>query len=192
MRILPYLLFAGLLSVIYIYVFIIPQSADKFSLTTSAVQEGQAWRFLTYPFAHLDMSHLIKNLIGLMIITAGIIALKTGFSDFSSIYMIAGFIAVLPLWFMLQFTALGASVAIYSVFGIIALESKKYKIKEWHILALIAASIFLEAIFAGNKTSWLSSFSHFSGLLFGVFAFFFAKKIHKTLDRKKMYSLRRI
>jgi len=131
-------------------------------------------------------------LVGLMIVTAGIIELKTKFSDFSSIYLLAGFLAVLPLWFILQFTALGASVAIYSIFGLIALESKKYEIKEWHIFALLVFAIFAEAILSGTNTAMLSSLSHFSGLLFGVFGFMFAKKAHSTLDRKKVQCLRRI
>jgi len=192
MKIWPYLLFAAVLSAIYLYVFILPLHVEKFALVPSGVQQGEFWRFLTYPFDHLDSGHLIKNLIGLMIITAGIIELKTKFSDFSSVYLVAGFIAVIPLWLIIQFTALGASVAIYSIFGFIALESKKYEIKEWHILSLIIASIFLESIFAGTQTSWLSSLSHFSGLLFGFFSFFFAKKVHESIDKKKIYGLRRI
>jgi hypothetical protein len=131
-------------------------------------------------------------MIGLIIITAGVVELKTKFSDFSSIYLLAGFLAVLPLWFILQFTALGASVAIYSVFGLIALESKKYEIKPWHILLLMTGVIFAEPILAGTSVAMTSSLSHFSGLLFGVFSFMFAKKAHETLDRKKIQCLRRI
>jgi rhomboid protease GluP len=192
MKILPYLLFASLLSVIYIILFILPNHVAGFALIPEKVFQGEFWRFFTYPFDHLDSSHLIKNLIGLMIITIGLIELKTKFSDFSSVYLLAGFLAVLPLWFLIQFTALGASVAIYSAFGLIALEAKKYEIKEWHILSLIALTIFTEAILSGTNTAMLSSLSHFSGLVFGIFAFVFAKKIHSGLDKKKIHCLRKI
>ena len=192
MKIWPYLLFAAVLSAIYLYIFILPNHVAGFALVPSGVQSGELWRFLTYPFDHLDSGHLLKNLIGLVIITAGIVELKTKFSDFSSIYMLAGFLAVLPLWFIIQFTALGASVAIYSIFGMIALEAKKYEIKEWHILSLFIVVIFVEALLSGTNTAMLSSLSHFSGLLFGVFAFIFIKKAHSTLDKKRIQCLRRI
>jgi len=192
MKIWPYLLFAAVLSAIYIVVFILPLHVERFALVPSGIQEGEFWRFLTYPFDHLDSSHLLKNLIGLMIITIGIIELKTKFSDFSSVYILAGFLAVLPLWFLIQFTALGASVAVYSAFGLIALEAKKYEIKEWHILALIIGATFIEAVIGGTNSSFLSGLSHFSGLVFGVFAFFFIKQVHSGLDKKRIKCLRKI
>jgi len=192
MKIWPYLLFAAVLSAVYIAVFILPNHLNGFALIPEKIKEGELWRFLTYPFDHVDSSHLLKNLIGLAIITAGIIELKTKFSNFSSIYLLAGFLAVLPLWFLIQFTALGASVAIYSIFGMIALEAKKYEIKEWHIVSLLIVVIFVEALLSGTNTAMLSSLSHFSGLLFGVFAFIFAKKAHGALDKKKIQCLRRI
>jgi membrane associated rhomboid family serine protease len=192
MKIFPYLLFAAILSIIYVILFIIPNHVESFALIPQKIKEGELWRFGTYQFVHLNIGHLLKNLIGLLIITAGIIELKTRFSDFSSIYLTAGFLGVLPLWFLIQFTALGASVAIYSIFGLIALETKKYEIKEWHIIALLIGTIFIEAILAGTSASVFSALSHFSGLLFGIFSFIFAKRIHEALDRKKLYSLRSI
>ena len=192
MKVWPYLLFAGILSAIYILFFILPNHIAGFALIPSDIQKGEFWRFLTYPFAHLNTGHLIENLVGLLIITAGIVELKTRFSEFSSIYLLAGFLAVLPLWFIIQFTALGASVAIYSIFGLIALESKKYEIREWHMLILFSGIILLEAYLAGVSTAKLSSLSHFSGLAFGVFSFMFAKKLHGLIDKKKIYCLRKI
>lgn len=192
MKILPYLLFAAVLSLVYIVLFILPNHVEGFALIPDKIFQGEFWRFFTYPFDHLDSGHLLKNLIGLMIITVGIIELKTKFSDFSSIYLLAGFLAVLPLWFIIQFTALGASVAIYSAFGLIALEAKKYEINEIHILALIIGATFIEAMIGGTNSAFLSSLSHFSGLVFGIFAFVFAKRIHSGLDKKKIHCLRKI
>ena len=125
-KILPYLIFAGILLVIYVILFILPNQVENYALVPEKIQQGEVWRFGTYQFSHINLSHLLTNLMGLLIITAGIIELKTKFSDFSSIYLLAGFLAILPIWFILQFTALGASTAIYAAFGVIALESKKY------------------------------------------------------------------
>ena len=192
MRIWPYLLFAFVLSAGYIILFIAPGHMDNLALDPSKVSSGDLWLFLTYPFVHMDVGHLLKNLIGLALVTVGIIELKTRFSDFSSIYLLAGFLAVLPIWFIIQFTALGASVAIYSIFGLIAIESKKYDIKPWHMLILLTGVIVAEATMSSTSTAMLSSLSHFSGLVFGVFSFFFVKKVHGAMDKKKIHCLRRI
>jgi len=192
MKIWLYLLFTCILSIAYVSLFILPGHMANLALIPEKVHQGEFWRFFTYPFVHVDFQHLLKNLIGLSIITIGIIELKTKFSDFSSIYLLAGFLAVLPIWFIIQFTALGASVAIYSIFGLIALESKKYEINPWHMLVLLTAVIVAEASTSSVSTSALSSLSHFSGLVFGVFSFFFAKRVHGAMDQKKIHCLRRI
>lgn len=192
MKIFPYLLFAAVLSVIYVIIFILPNHVQGFALIPEKISQGEFWRFLTYPFDHIDMSHLLKNLIGLIIITAGVIELKTKFSDFSSVYILAGFLAVLPLWFILQFTALGASVAIYAIFGLIALESKKYEIKAGHVLSLFIFVILIESALSNSSTIILSSASHLSGLFFGVFSFVFANKLRITMNKRKIQCLRKI
>lgn len=189
-KIWPIILFSSFLISVYVILFILPNHIENFALIPEKISQGELWRFGTYQFAHLNFEHLLKNLIGLSIITAGIIGLKTKFSEFTSIYLIAGFLAVLPLWFILQFTALGASVAIYSVFGLIAIEAKKYEIKTAHILTLIIAAIFIETALSNNSTVLLSSLSHLSGLIFGVFALIFANKVHKIWDKRKIYCLR--
>jgi len=192
MRTRPYLLFASVLSLVYVVLFIAPGHMTGLALIPSKVSSGELWHFLTYPFVHLDMSHLLKNLAGLALVTTGIVELKTKFSDFSSIYLLAGFLAVLPLWFIFQFTALGASAAIYSIFGLIALESKKYEIRPWHILLLTVVLISAEAFVSNASTSTMSALSHFSGLIFGIFAFNFALKAHKVFEKKKGFCLRKI
>lgn len=192
MRVWPSLLFVSALSIAYIALFIVPNHVDGLALIPSKVHSGEIWRFLTYPFVHFDMSHLLKNLVGLALVTGAITQLKSKFSDFSSVYLLAGFLAVLPLWFIFQFTALGASVAIYSVFGLIAIESKKYEMRPWHILLLILVLILAEAFVSNAPTSTMSALSHLSGLIFGVFAFNFALKTHKVFEKKKGFCLRKI
>ena len=192
MRAWPYLLFASVLSAVYILLFLAPGHMTGLALVPSKVSSGEFWRFLTYPFIHLDINHLAKNLIGFALVTVGIVELKTKFSDFSSIYLLAGFLAVLPLWFIFQFTALGASVAIYSAFGLIALESKKYEIKPWHLILVTLALIFADALVSKTSTSTMSAFSHLSGLLFGLFAFSFSFKVHEVFEKKRSFCLRRI
>ena len=119
------IIFAILLIIIYISVFFIPQSVKKFALIPGKIQE--AWRFITYSFVHLNVKHLIENIIGLGLIAFIAFELKTAFSDFTSSYLSSGFLSVIPVWLILSFTALGASSAIFGGFGLISQETKKYK-----------------------------------------------------------------
>jgi len=187
--------FIAALTIIYIAVFIIPGSPAKFALDPSRIpQEG--WRFLTYPFAHLNFDHLSKNLIAFALVAWLAIELKTSFADFSSTYLLTGFLAVLPLWLALQFTALGASVAIYGAFGLICFEASKLDKKLFFLAAGIIGIILIESffLFAGGQTRgfvFAQASSHFSGLVFGSIFFFCLGKTKSLISKKKNFCLRR-
>ena len=191
------LIFAVILIVIYITVFFIPGSVDKFALNPEKTSE--IWRFVTYKFAHLNIMHLIENIIGLGLIAFIAIELKTAFSDFSSTYLSSGFLSVLPIWFITSFTALGASNAIFGGFGLISQETKKYDIKGWIIILILTLLIFIKSIanfFSYGIVSeefifaFRQSIAHFSGLLFGIGFFFLLIKIKPILTKRKRHILR--
>ena len=191
------IIFAVVLVVIYSSVFFIPQSIEKFALVPGKVQE--VWRFITYPFVHLNAKHLIENIIGLGLVAFIAFELKTAFSDFTSSYLSSSFLSVIPVWLILSFTALGASNAIFGGFGLISQETKKYNIN-----GLIIILVLTLLIFAGSISSYFSygsgskeflfaikqSLAHFSGLLFGIGIFFFLSKLKPILTKRKRYVLR--
>ena len=125
------LIFAAVLIIIYIGVFLIPNRVDRLSLVPEKTSE--VWRFITYSFVHLNARHLIENIIGLGLIAFIAKELKTMFGDFSSTYLSAGLLSVIPIWIILSFTTLGASNAIFGGFGAIIQEIKKFSIKCIHL-----------------------------------------------------------
>ncbi len=194
------LVFLGImLAVVYVAVFLFPGHVNKLALVKSAVEQGQFWRFFTHPFSHLSLTHLITNLLAFTIAIVLAVELKTRFKNFSVNYFLAGFLAILPLWFLLKFTILGASAAIYAGFGLVSLDAPKYKIKAWIVLG-----VFLALIFTKSAVTYLSlgfggqfvvdieqALSHFSGLGFGIMMFFLFAKMDKVSLEKKSCTLRR-
>jgi membrane associated rhomboid family serine protease len=185
------------LTAIYVAVFLIPNHADKLALIPEKVQVGQYWRFITYPFAHLSIRHLVENIIGAALV--GIIAmeLKTEFIWFALIYLLAGFLAVLPIWFAMQFIALGASTAIFGGFGMVSQETKKYDIKGFVIIALFMPFIFVHTIMGSISGSDFSlafkqDLSHLSGFIFGIGMFFLVSWISHIVTKPKRQLLRRM
>lgn len=192
-----FVVFAFILAAVYISVFFIPERVEKLSLDPE--KSSEVWRFITYSFVHLNLKHLIENMIGLGLIAFIAVELKTAFADFSSTYLSSGFLSVIPVWLILSFTALGASNAIFGGFGLISQETRKYKMNQWLIITILIGLIFMKPI-----TSYFSfgieseefmfalkqGIAHFSGLVFGITAFFALIKIKPILTKRKRYVLR--
>ncbi len=189
------------LAAVFVYVFSIPNHVEKFALIPEKIASGEAWRFLTFQFTHLNQSHLLENIIGVLLAGGIATELKTKFEDFSAVYFLAGILAVIPLFYIINFTVLGASAAIYGVFGLVALEAKKFKIKKEHIFGLLIAAIFAQsAIYyfscGAGCEQFIFSFKqaglHFSGLVAGVVIFYSLDKIKAPIRRNKRTTLRRL
>jgi len=193
------LMFAAVLTIIYVGVFFIPNRVEKFALVPEKISE--VWRFMTYSFAHLNAKHLIENIIGLSLVAFIARELKTAFNEFSSAYLSSGFLSVLPIWLIMSFTALGASNAIFGGFGLITQNVKKFQIKSWHIIVLLTVIIFLSSIISyfsygpGSKqfiSAVKQSLAHFSGLVFGIGFYFFLSRIKPIITKRKRHVLRRL
>jgi len=191
------MIFAIALITVYIAAFFIPNGVEEFALNPE--KSSEFWRFITYPFVHLDIMHLVENIIGLVLITLIAIELKTAFSDFSSAYLSSGFLSILPVWIIMPFIALGASNAIFGGFGMISQETKKYNINGAAVAAIIGVLIFassLASLFSYGIGSeqfnidFKQSLSHLSGLIFGIGFFFLIRKIKPALAKRKRYALR--
>lgn len=183
--------------IVYIGAFFIPGRVERFALEPAKANEY--WRFVTYPFVHLNIIHLIENILSLGLIVFIAFELKTNFSDFSSTYLSSGFLSALPAIFLMSFIALGASNAIFGGFGLISQETKKYNIKAWIIILLLTIAIFINPITgffsygienAQVISDFKQSIAHFSGFVFGIGFFFLLGKIKPILTMKKRYVLR--
>ncbi len=186
------LVFSLALILIYVGVFFVPGRVERLSLMPDKITE--AWRFLTYSFVHLDIMHLIENIAGLTLIALIAVELRIALGDFSSVYLSSGFLSVIPLWFMMSFTALGASNAIFGGFGLISQETRKFGVKVWIIILIATLLIFMKSFFAigtGEFSSAIKqSLSHFFGFMFGICFFFLISKIRSISMNKKRSVLR--
>ena len=181
------------LVVVYIAAFNVPNSADRFDLSREKLSEW--WRFLTYQFVHLNLTHLIENIFGVLVAAFIAIELKTIFTDFSSAYLSSGIFAILPIWLVMQFTALGASAAIYGVYGLLSVEAKKY-LNPAYIILLFVAIILLQAVVPAlidkGGIAVEQAFAHFSGFVFGILFFIMIGGLRKVHDKNKFTILRRV
>ncbi len=192
-----YIVLVGLLVLIYIGVFLMPESQEKFSLNPEI--EGEYWRWGSYQFAHLNWSHLIQNIVTLGLVSFIALELRTKFTFFSINYFLAGLVAVLPLWIISPFVALGASVAIFSSFGLVSPDAKQFNVKVWMIILAITAFIFIKPILilvgaSGEKIGFamMQALAHFSGFAFGLMGFYVFKGVNQVLTKRKQHVLRRI
>lgn len=191
-------IFALVLIAAYLGIFLIPNHVDKFALIPE--KSSEIWRFGTYSFTHLDLMHLIENIIGLGLVVFIAIELKMFFSDFSSTYISSGILSVIPFWLIVPFTALGASNAILGGFGSLAGEAKKYNINNLVIFIPLSIVIFLKAglnLFSygfGSEFSFAfkQGLAHFSGLLFGIGFIYLLGWIKPVLTKRKRHVLRRV
>lgn len=187
-----FLFIFGLIGV-YALVFLLIPDRLLLALDPTKFFTGEFWRLFTYQFTHLNFRHLIENVASFGL--AGFIAfeLKTKFKMFSFIHLLTGLLAIIPIWLILRFTALGASSAIYGLFGLLALEAEKFKIKWWYIFAGVIVLMIIQAFMSlGSEILIEQGLSHFSGLVFGVLLYFGFKKGEHLLTKRKRYILRRL
>jgi membrane associated rhomboid family serine protease len=175
------LLFAGIFSAVYIAVFfMVPDSANLMAFIPEKVAAGEWYRLFTFPFAHLNEWHLLENVASLLVVGFIATELKTEFYDFAVIYLATGVLAVIPVFLISSFSAIGASTAVYGAFGVVTQELSKFKISGQLPFGIMALVVFIKAITSffdcGSRCeSFIFSLkqagAHFAGLVIGVSMF---------------------
>lgn len=155
------------LALLYIGVLFVPDHIERYALIYQQVSEGEYLRFLSFQFSHLDVGHLMQNLLGLGIICMLLRELHLEPEDVFSVYLLTGIFAVLPLWFFTHSTLLGASSAVYGGFGIALLGSLKLKAKTSIFFLGMTLPMIIQLIEQGMQ-AWLQIAFHLSGFIGGV------------------------
>ncbi len=190
------------LVITYLLFFLVPQGAELFSLNYKKIFSGkfEFYRFVTYQFAHLNLKHLLINILTLTITFLLLFELKLSLNKFLILFLAAGFFAVLPLWFLLKFDALGASTAIFAGMGFLTLGLDRYGLKPGLFVLGLFFLVFYKLVyflFSGtfiDSTFQLElnqSLSHFSGLVFGLLGYFGTNKLKRIISKRKSFILRR-
>jgi len=190
----------GILVFVFVLQLIFPQITDFFLLQASDIFT-RPWILVTSVFLHSGLLHLILNGFALALfgsILEEIISSKRFLMIFFIGGIVASFVFVLGLP-ILAFVgmpssgnALGASGAIFSVMGMLAVLRPtmtvwvSYMPMPLWVAALVWTGQDFFGIFIPDN---IANFAHLGGLFFGVIIGFFYKK--KYLDRQKKYLQKR-
>lgn len=150
------------------------------------VFHGAYWQLFTSMFVHASIAHIAGNMLFLLIFG---LRGEEMFSlpEYLGIYLVGGLVGnVLSLVFGPSFVSVGASGAIFSLFGAIVIYSRR-SIRQ-SILGALVYAFFLLIISVGPEVNVLA---HFGGLAFGLlFGYLLAtmRKPHEVQKTKYSYS----
>lgn len=153
------------------------------ALSLDTVNGGEWWRITTSLFLHGGIVHLVANMFNLMLI--GLITEQyIGRLKYTTIYFLSGIVGnVISLWFNPYGVCVGASGAIFGLFGagiVMTLTSKKQR----NLLPIIAILGGL-GLFAGFITPGVNNSAHIGGLLSGAALLFILQKMRLTKETSK-------
>lgn len=136
------------------------------------------WRIITFPFIHINISHLVQNIIAISIITLlayevdlnNRIYIGTFFAGSIIIAIITGL--VLP-----SIMIAGLSMGIYSIIGSASIKGSNF-IPKKILIPLFALAILIEPTAARfNLAIMKSAIFHLLGFIFGISFIIIAKKL---------------
>lgn len=185
------------ISAVYILLYLVSGATDILLLSPSLLLKGEVWRLFTYQFVHQTFPHLIENLLALFLSVLIAIELKVDFSVYSITYFSAGVLAILPLWLISPFVALGASSAIYGSLGYLSRSAHRFEIRPTILLAGITTITIIGSLFTyfSNPGSYVPGLlkqflAHISGLLFGYYACIMIARIREGYAARKIVCLK--
>jgi len=127
------------------------------------VLKGHLWQLITSIFIHANIIHLFGNMVFLIIFGLGAEVIY-GNKNFYIIYFISGiFGSILSLFMGLNTISVGASGALFGIFGAVTINSGRMNFQSV-LLALIYSTYFL-MINIGENVNVLA---HIGGLLVGI------------------------
>ncbi|MEE9585984.1 MAG: rhomboid family intramembrane serine protease [Nitrososphaerales archaeon] len=127
------------------------------------VLQGYVWQMFTSIFVHVNLIHLLGNMLFLMIFGMGAEALF-GRRQYLIIYFSSGlFGSLLSLFMGLNTVSAGASGAIFGIFGAVTIYSERLDVQSI-LMALVYSLYFLMLNIGVN----VNVYAHAGGLLVGL------------------------
>ncbi len=122
---------------------VVPQAVNVLGFSGETFFEGEIWRILSYPFAHVTLSHLLENLVALFVVILLSYELNLGLKEFLAVFLISGIlVAFFSGIFFPYLLIVGSSLGIYSLFGALALKEQEIMPK-YFFLGIFWMIIFL-------------------------------------------------
>lgn len=138
-----YLVVGTLLIIINLIIFFIPNQVSLFGFSLDGIKSGKFYSVFTFMFSHLNISHLILNLAGILLGLVLYLEYKFKVLEYIFIYFISGLLSVLVMMFFFpNFVFLGASACVYGTFGALSLK-KKFRIPRCFLFGAFLLSIYL-------------------------------------------------
>ena len=156
------------------------------ALYQGVLYQGAYWQLLTSIFIHASIFHLVGNMLFLLIFG---LRGEEMFSlpEYLGIYLVGGLAGnLLSLAFGPDFVSVGASGAIFALFGALVIYSRR-SVRQ-SILGALVYAFFLFFISSGEGVNILA---HLGGLGFGLIVGFWLAKTRKPsedLTTKRSYS----
>ena len=174
-------LVAGIIVVISCFVFfLVPNSLEILSFSGNTFFKGEIWRLFTFPFTHINFSHLIENIIAISITSFLALEFNLRSRYFVYCFLLSNFIVALADAFLFPTIILaGASLGIYSILGALSIKGSNF-IPKYILIPLLGTSAFIKYIFSAfSKITINQALFHFSGFVIGIALFYLFTKIKR-------------
>ncbi len=159
--------------------FLVPDSLAMLAFSGSAFLQGEAWRLLTFPFAHVSLQHLLENMMALGI--AAMLSYEVGLRGrhFIGTFLLSGLcVALVQTPIVPLVPVAGASLGIYSVFGSLSIRSSNF-IPKYLSVPLLGTPVFLMYTInmlmspaAADGRVLLQLIFHLAGFVSGILLFY--------------------
>ncbi len=181
--------FVAIISLVFLFQAISPQSFEKFTLKSSDVIL-HPWTLVTYIFLHGSFSHLFSNMFALAIF-GSMLEKVIGYKNFLKIFFSTGiFSGILSTFF--YNSVIGASGAVFGIMGVLAML--RPKIVVWamgvpmYMIAAIAvyATLDIVGIFYPSN---IANIGHLSALSAGILIGLVWRGKYKVVERRREKSV---
>ncbi len=140
------------------------QSYLRFAMIPTLIHQGQWYRLVTAAFLHANIEHILFNMITLLVIGSPVEAL-VGRVRFGVIYLIAGIGGSVCSYLLspASIEGIGASGAIFGLFGAYAVLARRHRFDTRLVVVLIVIELVIS--FADPGIDWRA---HIGGLVVGA------------------------
>lgn len=156
---------------IFLYGFLLGQSnflINKFSTYGPLIRIGEYYRLLTGAFIHVDIFHILFNMYALYTIGSQAESFF-GKAKFITIYLFSAITgSLLSIVFNLDTASIGASGAIFGVFGAMIYFGYHYRVYLGNTLLKQLVPIVLLNLLLGFALNGVDNFAHIGGLVGGL------------------------
>nr|WP_122012853.1 rhomboid family intramembrane serine protease [Maliibacterium massiliense] len=142
---------------------VLVQMGAKFN---PAIAAGQYWRLITPIFLHVDLMHIFCNMLALYW-WGPTIELLFGRAKFVAIYLLSGIVGNALSYFFSASLAVGASGAIFGIFGTLLSFRKSYPDVYKQVFGTRVLIILALNIVNGLLTPQIDNFGHLGGIIGG-------------------------